>query len=209
MNPEALAEIRQVVYAWRQAHPRATFDEIETEVQRHLAQVHAQVVADLIQPGAEAQAVAEEARPRCPQCRVPMQASGHRPRRVTTRQGSAITVRRAYYVCPACGAGVFPLDEALGLSGRTYSPNVPGWLSAAVHWPRARRLSQPHHRWLERLRQNETFGRSLTWSRYRARRSRPLRRPCCVVVIMDGFALSCSRPAGSSESSRAVLDTVM
>lgn len=121
MNPEALVEIGQALRAWRQAQPQATFDEIETEVQRHLAQVHAQVVAELIQPSppsGEAHETpppaAPEGRPVCPQCARPMQAGGHRRRRVATRQGQAITLQRAYYVCPACGAGRFPPGRGVG-----------------------------------------------------------------------------------------------
>jgi hypothetical protein len=117
MDPEVIVEIGQTLRAWRQSHPQATFDEIETEVQRHLAVVHAQVVAELIQPSPPSgeahapqpvEAAGQEGRPVCPQCARPMQASGQRRRRVATRQGPAITLQRAYYVCPACGAGRFP-----------------------------------------------------------------------------------------------------
>src|SRR5260370_32007047 len=83
MHPEAIREMSQVLRSWRQAHPQATFDEIETEVQRHLAHVHAQVVAELIQaspPSGEAHgpqpAPAEAVRPVYPQCERPMQADG-------------------------------------------------------------------------------------------------------------------------------------
>jgi hypothetical protein len=115
MNPEALVEMGQALRVWRQGHPHATFDEIETEVQRHLAQVQAQVVAELIQPrpadpgDPEAQVVpAEGARPLCPQCHASMQASGRRGRAVVTRLGQRLHLERAYYVCLACGVGHFP-----------------------------------------------------------------------------------------------------
>ena len=39
--------IREQLRVWRREHPHATFDEIDAEVARQYAQVHAQVVAEL------------------------------------------------------------------------------------------------------------------------------------------------------------------
>jgi hypothetical protein len=104
---EGVEAVVRALRAWRQAHPQATFDEIDAEVQRHFAPVQAQVVAELSQAGQPGEAVEAEV-PRCPQCEQPMQAHGMRSRQVPTRQGQAITLRRAYYGCPACGAGLSP-----------------------------------------------------------------------------------------------------
>ncbi len=35
-----------------------------------------------------------------------------------------ITLKRAYYYCPACGKGFCPKDQALGLDGSSLSPGV-------------------------------------------------------------------------------------
>jgi ribosomal protein S27AE len=108
MEEQRVEGVVQALREWRQAHPQATFDEIDAAVQRHFAPVQAQVVAELSQPPqgeGEAQAVPT---PHCPQCGQPMQAHGARRRRVPTRQGQVITLRRAYDGCPACGAGLFP-----------------------------------------------------------------------------------------------------
>jgi hypothetical protein len=48
---------------------------------------------------------------------------GYRPKGVQTVVGW-ITVRRAYYACPACGHGHCPLDAALGLARDSLSPGV-------------------------------------------------------------------------------------
>jgi hypothetical protein len=48
---------------------------------------------------------------------------GYRPKGVQTVVGW-ITVRRAYYVCPACGHGHCPLDATLGLARDSLSPGV-------------------------------------------------------------------------------------
>ena len=45
-------------------------------------------------------------------CGGEWECKGYRERRVMTRHGS-VRIRRAYYVCTRCGAGLFPLDEQL------------------------------------------------------------------------------------------------
>jgi hypothetical protein len=49
--------------------------------------------------------------------------AGYRPKGVQTVVGW-ITVRRAYYACPACGHGHCPLDAVLGLHRDSHSPGV-------------------------------------------------------------------------------------
>jgi hypothetical protein len=106
------AEVRARLQQWRRAHPQATFDEIEDAVQQELVQLQAQLVAEVIRPArAATEQVAELAgaeRPVCPGCGGPMQRSGQRTRTVLSRLGQPIPLERAYYVCPACGAGLFP-----------------------------------------------------------------------------------------------------
>ena len=48
---------------------------------------------------------------------------GYRTKEVQTVVGW-ITLRRAYYWCPACGQGACPLDPALGLGRASHSPGV-------------------------------------------------------------------------------------
>ena len=104
-------QVREGLWAWRRAHPRATFDEIDAEVQRQFAGLQAGMVAELSAPAGATPSRGpepEEAAYRCPQCQALMQRRGSRRRRVPTRQGAEVELERAYYVCPACGAGVFP-----------------------------------------------------------------------------------------------------
>jgi hypothetical protein len=54
------------------------------------------------------EAVAGEAPPVCAACGSRMQRCGTRVRRLVSRMGQAIALERAYYVCPACGSGLFP-----------------------------------------------------------------------------------------------------
>jgi uncharacterized protein with PIN domain len=97
-------EIRERLRQWRREHPQATFDEIDAEVSQQYARLHAEVVAELSTTGDAARAV----RPMCPDCQQPMHRRGRRCRAVATRRGVEAELVRDYYVCPACGTGVFP-----------------------------------------------------------------------------------------------------
>jgi hypothetical protein len=112
MQSLSTGEIMQRLVAWRQAHPQATFDEIDEEVFHQFAGLQAQVVAALSQPeqpppDGGSRAVDDDP-PVCPQCQSVLQRRGQRGRRVPTRQGQEVVLQRTYYACPACGAGRFP-----------------------------------------------------------------------------------------------------
>jgi ribosomal protein S27AE len=100
------AERFAALAAWRQAHPRATWSEIEAAVDAQLGPLRAQVLGDT--------AVASDAadlggaRPVCPACGARLVAAGSRRRRLRGEQGAAIDLERTYARCPACGAGLFP-----------------------------------------------------------------------------------------------------
>lgn len=57
----------------------------------------------------------------CPHCQADARCKGFRYRAALTLLG-ALRFRRHYYHCPACGRGVSPLDEALGLSAADLTP---------------------------------------------------------------------------------------
>lgn len=97
------AEITEALRQWRAAHPQASWDEIEAEVQRQLAGLQAAWMAQLA--GATR---AGETVPTCPECGVAMRPCGQRTRQMLTRMGRTVPLERPYYVCPACGTGVFP-----------------------------------------------------------------------------------------------------
>lgn len=97
------AEARQTLERWRTAHPAATLNEIEQEVDHQLAHVRARLVAAIAVTHPEA-----EGPPRCPDCGVPMHWDGERTRHLTTTHDHTIHLTRRYARCPACGTGLFP-----------------------------------------------------------------------------------------------------
>jgi hypothetical protein len=95
---------------WRAAHPRATFAEIEAEVEGQLSRLRVRLLEDaaLASRAAEGAAADGAERAACPDCGQPLQARGHRTRTVTVRGAQAVHLTRRYAVCPACGPGRFP-----------------------------------------------------------------------------------------------------
>jgi hypothetical protein len=92
--------------AWRQAHPKATWAEIESAVEAQLGPLRAALLRDT--------ALASDAtdlgvvRPVCPDCGERLRAAGRRRRRLRGEQNEPIDLERVYARCPACGAGLFP-----------------------------------------------------------------------------------------------------
>jgi hypothetical protein len=81
------------------------------------------VGARLLEAGLAARG-AGKAGPRAPcPCGGAAGFEGYRPKAVQTLVGW-VTLRRAYYACPACGRGPCPLDAALGLERDGHSPGV-------------------------------------------------------------------------------------
>jgi predicted RNA-binding Zn-ribbon protein involved in translation (DUF1610 family) len=103
-----LAEIFGELKAWRVEHPKATFAEIEAIVDERLNLARARFVEDIAMASAAVSVGADGAHPICPHCGQPMQGRGQQERQVTVAGNHAVRLRRAYAVCPACGAGLFP-----------------------------------------------------------------------------------------------------
>ncbi len=91
--------------AWHATHPEASFAEIEAAVEEQVNRLRAQLLRERV---AAAQEPEESARPACPACGKPLQRRGRQARTLTARGGGTVRVERPYYVCSACGTGLFP-----------------------------------------------------------------------------------------------------
>jgi hypothetical protein len=100
------AERFATLAAWRQAHPRATWAEIEAAIDAQLGPLRADLLRDTVM--ASDAADLGGARPVCPTCGTRLQAAGTRRRRLRSEQDRLIDVERTYARCPACGTGLFP-----------------------------------------------------------------------------------------------------
>jgi hypothetical protein len=108
------SRIYQELEAWRDAHPHATYDEIEQEVRRRRPELMSTFIELLINgrtTGMQAEA------PRCPRCGRKMAFEGYRTWHVRGLEGEA-NLERAYYRCLRCERqGFFPPGRRTGPAG--------------------------------------------------------------------------------------------
>jgi hypothetical protein len=105
-SKEMLTEMK----AWRQAHPRATWAEMEAELDRRLRELRGEMLEDMAQASqlADLRVLAEEERPKCPHCGRHLGPRGQEERVLKTDGDHKITLTRSYAVCPHCRTGFFP-----------------------------------------------------------------------------------------------------
>jgi hypothetical protein len=95
--------------AWYDAHPEATFDEMDEAVgEKGRAYLGKLVELTLRQGNLGAKAEA----PRCERCGKEMEFKGY-PEKGVHGLKADVGVRRAYYWCSACGLGFFPPGQAV------------------------------------------------------------------------------------------------
>ena len=107
---ERMAAAETALWAWRRAHPTATFSEIEDAVDAQLQALRAQALADLSRASRAADLPDKQAGapPRCPACGERLVRQGKHHRQVVVQGGQTVDLERDYAACPACGAGLFP-----------------------------------------------------------------------------------------------------
>jgi len=101
-------EIISGIAEWRQQHPKATFREIEAEVDKHLAVLRARMLSDAAIRSAQAEWDEASREVVCPDCGTRLEQKGIKKRKLQTRGGQEVALEREYGVCPKCGQGIFP-----------------------------------------------------------------------------------------------------
>lgn len=101
-------EIISGMAEWRQQNPKATFREIEAEVDKRLSGLRARMLADAAMNSAGAEWETGEREMVCPDCGEKLVKKGKKKRRLQTRGGQEVELEREYGVCPRCGQGIFP-----------------------------------------------------------------------------------------------------
>lgn len=97
-SPAMLAQMR----AWRAAHPRATFAEIEVEAMRQVAALRTELITTALAVDEPEQA------PPCAACGAAMVRNGTRTRTLVTSPHERVPITGHRYRCPACDAELFP-----------------------------------------------------------------------------------------------------
>jgi len=110
---EALAaEVLVGIKDWRMHHPRATFTEIEEELDRELSRLRTRLLADVALASAATDGAGASGRASaaatCLTCGGHLVPRGQVTRAVTVTHNQTVHLPRQYLVCSSCGAGVFP-----------------------------------------------------------------------------------------------------
>lgn len=100
-------EIMDGIAEWRGGHPKATFREIEAEIDKRLSGLRAKMISDTANQSDRADWEAAEGVV-CRECGAKLIKKGKKKRILLTRDGREIELVRDYGVCVACGQGIFP-----------------------------------------------------------------------------------------------------
>ena len=108
----AMGRVSAEMKAWRDAHPTATFREIEDALEGCLAQLRAEMLTTLAS-ASEATEGRDEAGKgvTCPQCGQTSHRHGYRTRKLKGPHDAEVELTRRYLTCPACGHGFFPSGQ--------------------------------------------------------------------------------------------------
>ena len=96
---KAAEAIYEEMEDWYDAHPDASFEEIEEEMRQRRRTLMGGTLETLI-VGRDSGFDVEP--PKCPKCEQPMRFEGYHPWTVKGLEGDS-KLARAYYTCPACG----------------------------------------------------------------------------------------------------------
>jgi YgiT-type zinc finger domain-containing protein len=102
------AEILSGITEWQAQHPKATFREIEAEVDKRLSELRARMLSDAAMLSEEERWQGGGEGAICPSCGAKLERKGKKKRKLQTRGGREVELEREYAVCPQCGQGIFP-----------------------------------------------------------------------------------------------------
>jgi YgiT-type zinc finger domain-containing protein len=107
---QEVMEIVSGLWDWRAAHLRATFAEMEREVDERFNAARARVLQEmaLMSRAADLSGAAPAERARCPSCGGALKPQGRKGRTVVVQGGNEVRLERDYALCPSCGTGLFP-----------------------------------------------------------------------------------------------------
>lgn len=104
---QQMSHLLESVLEWSRMHPGATLLQLEEQVGKTMDQLRTQLMAAAVAQQGTGAYPSEPCR-----CGGRWVFEGYREREVMTTQGS-IRIRRAYFTCDRCGAGIFPPGPAV------------------------------------------------------------------------------------------------
>lgn len=107
---EAFGEASEAVSEWRVGHPRATFNEIENQVDGKLAKIRAEMIEDLVRESqlTNLTEIPKGKRPQCPVCGQVLASNGKQKRQLISSHEQVIEIERSKGYCGHCRVSYFP-----------------------------------------------------------------------------------------------------
>jgi hypothetical protein len=102
---QAMEQMYEELWVWREQHPEASFDEIAAQVTPRRRAVMAKLLKALA--GQHGRGQVAEGR-LCPECGGAMKYKGEAERQIEHYLEGETELSRAYYYCPQCERGLFP-----------------------------------------------------------------------------------------------------
>jgi len=105
-----IEEITSGIRDWRTANPKATFREMEIELDKRFARAKAKLLGDMALASAAADITdsPKDERPVCRECGGKLQSLGKRKRTLRGQHDAETEFNRSYARCSVCGTEYFP-----------------------------------------------------------------------------------------------------
>lgn len=107
---ESFSEASNEVSQWRKKHRKATFTDIENNVDEKLAKIRAEMIQDLVAESElkDFKGMPKAERPKCPVCGRTLASNGQQSREVVTTHEQVVQVVRSKGYCRKCRVSYFP-----------------------------------------------------------------------------------------------------
>ena len=107
---DSFRETSKEIGQWRKKHPKATFSEIENNVDEKLAKIRADMIQDLLKESElqDFKTLPQGKRPKCPVCGQTLASNGQQSRKLVTKHEQIIEVERSKGYCKTCQVSYFP-----------------------------------------------------------------------------------------------------
>lgn len=98
------------VSQWRKKQPKATFNDIENQVDEKLARIRADMIQDLVAVSelTDFKRLPPNKRPKCPVCGKPLASNGQQKRQLVTSHEQVVELARSKGYCAHCRVSYFP-----------------------------------------------------------------------------------------------------
>ena len=103
-------EESEKIIQWRGEKKKASFNEIENQVEEGLARIRAKMLSELVAESdlRDFKGLAKKERPKCPSCGEGLSSNGKQKRKLVTTREEELEIERSKGYCHQCQVSFFP-----------------------------------------------------------------------------------------------------